>query len=245
MLNIKKDVEERVEWIKNILSEAGAKGIVFGASGGKDSVLAGILCRMASKNVTGIIMPCESKRNFTTDKEHALAVNEQFDIDTLELDLTEIKRAFTKELKPLADEQEPMAYANINPRLRMITLYNFAQRKGYLVAGTGNRSEITMGYFTKWGDGACDFNPIYDLTVREVYAMLRFLEVSDIIINKPPSAGLYEGQTDELEMGVTYDEIDDYLLKGETTDKAKAIIEKAYKRTSHKREGIKTYLRKK
>lgn len=242
--DIKKDIEERVEWIKSILKQSGTKGIVFGASGGKDSVLAGILCRMASENVIGIIMPCESKRNYTSDKEDALLVNKQFDIKSLEVDLTKIKKEFTNVLETLVLEQEPMAYANINPRLRMITLYNIAQRKGYLVSGTSNRSEITMGYFTKWGDAGCDFNPIADLTVREVYAMLNYFEVFEEIIKKAPSAGLYEGQTDELEMGVTYDEIDDYLLKGKTTSRATEIIEKAFNRTSHKRENVKMFSRK-
>lgn len=238
---MKKDIEKRVEWIKFVLQETKAKGVVFGSSGGKDSVLTGILCKMATDNVTGIIMPCSSKSNFTTDREHAFIIHNQFGIETLEVDLTPIKELFSEKLKDLCSEQTPMAYANINPRLRMITLYNYAQRKNYLVAGTSNRSERTMGYFTKWGDGACDFNPIADLTVREVYDMLSFLKVPSFIMEKEPSAGLYEGQTDEAEMGITYNEIDDYLLLDKASEEVRQKIERAYSLTKHKREPIKTF----
>jgi NAD+ synthase len=196
---------------------------------------------MAADNVTGIIMPCESSRNFNEDRLDALEINEKFGIETVEIDLTEIKRQFAEKLKPLCPEHSDMAYANINPRLRMIALYNYAQRKNYLVAGTGNRSERTMGYFTKWGDGACDFNPIADLTVREVYQLLRFLGVPQKIMEKAPSAGLFEGQTDEKDMGITYDEIDDYLLENKADDRVKEIIERAEKRTAHKRNNIIIY----
>jgi NAD+ synthase len=235
------EVNKRVDWIRSILAEAGANGIVFGASGGKDSALVGILCKKATENVTGIIMPCESSRNFGIDKQHALLLGDKYGINTLEVDLTPIKKQFRELVARLCPEQNDMAYANINPRLRMITLYNYAQRKNYLVAGTGNRSEATMGYFTKWGDGACDFNPIGDLTVREIFSMLRYLDAPAEIIDKAPSAGLYEGQTDESEMGITYNEIDDYLLLQKADDAVRQRIEQAYRKTAHKREGIKFY----
>lgn len=236
MINIKEQITDRVNWIKEVLESAGAKGVVFGASGGKDSALVGILCRMATDKVTGVIMPCQSSRNYTIDRDHALIISKLYDINIAEVDLTEAKEALEKHLRPICENQNPMAYANINPRLRMITLYNYAARNGYLVAGTGNRSELTMGYYTKFGDGAFDFNPIADLTVREIYIMLRYLEVPKEIIEKAPSAGLYEGQTDEQEMGITYDEIDDYLLEGKATEEVKAKIEAAYAKNAHKRQ---------
>ena len=135
----------------------------------------------------------------------------------------------------LDENRNPMAYANMNPRLRMITLYNYAQRKNYLVCGTGNLSERTMGYFTKWGDGAFDFNPIGDLTVREIYKLLTYAECPEEIIKEPPSAALFEGQTDEQELGITYEEIDEYLLNGNASEEARAKIEAASKRAEHKR----------
>ena len=234
-MEFEKTVLERVNWIKEILAEAGAKGIVLGMSGGKDSALVGILCRMATPNVTGIIMPCQSRRNLGEDRDHALMLNEKFDIQTLEVDLTPVKEAFETVLLPLDANQNPMAYANINPRLRMICLYNYAKRRNYLVAGTGNRSELTMGYFTKWGDGAFDLNPIADLTVSEVYKLLRYLDCPEEIIKKPPSAALYDGQTDEEEMGIRYADLDRYILTGEATPEVKAKVDRAEYRTEHKR----------
>ena len=230
-----KSVRERVQWIKDLLSESGAKGVVLGMSGGKDSVLVAILARMATPNVTGIIMPCQSKRNYGEDRDHGLMICEKYDVKVLEADLTEVKEAFEKVLLPLDESQTPMAYANVNPRLRMITLYNYAQRKGYLVAGTGNRSEKTMGYFTKWGDGACDFNPIGDLTATEVIEMLYYLECPTCIMEKAPSAGLFEGQTDEQDMGITYKELDTYLLTGVATKEVKEKVDSAERRCEHKR----------
>lgn len=198
MLNCKQEVETRVEWIKNLLKTTGAKGIVYGNSGGKDCTLVGILSKMATDNVTGIIMPCESSRNFGIDREHAILVGEKYDIPQIEIDLTPVKQAFRNVLSDSIGDCA-MAYANINPRLRMTTLYAYAYKNNLLVAGTGNRSEAMMGYFTKWGDGAYDFNVISDLTVREIYEILRYLGAPNEIIEKAPSAGLYEGQTDEQE----------------------------------------------
>lgn len=234
-MDISINILDRVNWIKKILVEANAKGIVIGMSGGKDCALVGILSKMATDNVTGLIMPCESKINFTQDKEDALLINNKFGIKTEIVDLTAVKQLFKSVLAPISNNQIDISYENINPRLRMITLYNYAQREGYLVAGTGNLSERTMGYFTKWGDGAYDFNPIADLTVTEVYQMLEYLDCPKQIITKAPSAGLYEGQTDEKDLGVTYLEIDKYIREGKASDKAKEIIERAYSKTSHKR----------
>ena len=234
-MDFEKEMMARAEWVKEVLAEAGADGVVLGLSGGKDSALAAIICRMATPNVVGIIMPCESKRNYSKDKNNALKLAEKFDIKTLEVDLTPVKQAFREVLKDLDESQTPMAYANINPRLRMITLYNYAQRKNYLVCGTGNRSEATMGYFTKWGDGAYDFNPIGDLVVRDIYKLLRYAECPEEIINEPPSAALFEGQTDEQEMGITYREIDDYILDGIAEEEVKNKIDRAFARSVHKR----------
>ena len=130
---------------------------------------------------------------------------------------------------------------NIAPRLRMTALYTIAAADGRLVAGTGNRSERYMGYFTKWGDGACDFNPIADLTATEVFEFLRWLKAPLSIIEKAPSAGLFEGQTDEKEMGVSYAAIDRWLFTGEANEHDRAIIERYHRNSEHKRTGIAFY----
>jgi len=133
------------------------------------------------------------------------------------------------------------ALTNLAPRLRMTSLYAVAAAEGLLVAGTGNRSEIYMGYFTKWGDGACDFNPISDLTATEVFEFLDYLGAPRCIIDKAPSAGLYEGQTDEQDMGVSYAAIDRYITTGEATDKEREIIDRYHAVSAHKRRPYSRY----
>ena len=119
----------------------------------------------------------------------------------------------------------------------MTTLYSIGGSENLLVAGTGNRSERYMGYFTKWGDGGCDFNPISDLTATEVFEFLTYLKAPINIITKAPSAGLYEGQTDEQDMGVTYKAIDDFLLYGTVNEADKAVIDRYHGRADHKING--------
>ena len=233
----KKETADRVAWIKTVLEEAGAAGIVFGSSGGKDAVLTGILCKMACDNTLGIILPCESRRNFEEDTKDALLFAEHFNIEHISVDLTAAKQAMVAAL-PM--ELNMQAGTNINPRLRMTALYAAAAARGALVAGTGNRSETHMGYFTKWGDGSCDFNPIADLTVTEIYEFLQHLGAPQVFWTKEPSAGLFEGQTDETEMGVSYAEIDKYLLKGEIGSNFHKI-ERAHEVSEHKRMPIKRY----
>lgn len=234
MRDYKKELENRIAFIQKLLKDSGAKGIVFGNSGGKDSALVGILCKMACENTVGIIMPCESARNFGEDKDDGIDVATQFNIDTRTVDLTDAKRAVVAAVKDKTTLNS-QALTNIAPRLRMITVYAVAAAENLLVAGTGNRSERYMGYFTKYGDGGCDFNPIADLTVGEVYEFLTFLGAPENIIKKAPSAGLFEGQTDEAEMGVTYAAIDKYVLTGQANEHDKAIIDRYHSRSEHKR----------
>lgn len=230
----KKEFESRVAFIKDVLQKSGLRGIVFGNSGGKDSALVGILCKAACGDTVGIIMPCSSKRNYTLDRDDAVEVAEKFGIETRTVDLTPVRDAEIEQLKT-AVRLTDAAISNIAPRLRMTTLYAVAASEGRLVAGTGNRSEAYMGYFTKWGDGAYDFNPISDLTVTEIYEFLEYLDAPRSIIEKAPSAGLFEGQTDEDEMGVTYRAIDAYLLTGKASENTLRVINRFHTSSSHKR----------
>ena len=240
MRDYQAEFDARVVYIRNKLSEAHADGIVFGNSGGKDSALVGILCKAACDNTVGVIMPCSSKRNYGEDAEDGRALAGQFGIETRVVDLTPVREAELKALEGAAVLND-MALTNIAPRLRMTTLYAIGAAENRLVAGTGNRSETYMGYFTKWGDGASDFNPIADLCATEVFAFLRFLNAPASIVEKAPSAGLFEGQTDEAEMGVTYAAIDNYLLHGEVNEHDKAIIDRYHSRSEHKRRPISTF----
>ena len=238
--NYEKECQLRVDWIRRILADSGANGIIFGNSGGKDSALVGILCRKATEQVLGLIMPCGSKQNYGTDTDDARRLAEAFDIPTEVVDLTKTRNSLIDELNAVAP-LPPLAMSNLNPRLRMSALYAIGQAKGYLVAGTGNKSENFMGYFTKWGDGAYDFNPIGDLTVTEIYEFLTMLQCPVEIIEKPPSAGLFDGQTDEAEMGVTYQAIDQYITSGDGDGEDLRRIKKANANTEHKRKPAKVY----
>ena len=238
--NYELEVKNRVEYIKKVVADAHVKGIVFGNSGGKDCALVGILCKMACPNTTSIIMPCASSVNYNQDKEDALLLTKQFDIKNEIIDLTATRNVFKEEMEKTV-ELNKSAIININPRLRMLTLYTYAASHNLLVAGTGNKCERYVGYFTKWGDGAFDFNPISDLLVSEVYGMLEYLHAPRNIIDKKPSAGLYEGQTDELEMGVTYDDIEKCINDEEMNPEIKAKIMHMHKISEHKRQLSSTY----
>ena len=234
------ETEKRVAFIRERLADSGCKGIVFGNSGGKDSALVGILCKKACGNTVGVLMPCATKQNYGRDTDDALMLAAQFDIESRTVDLTAVREAHVAALGK-AVELTDAAVSNIAPRLRMTTLYAIAHAENRLVAGTGNKSEIYMGYFTKWGDGSADFNPIADLTVTEIFEFLDYLDAPVSIRSKAPSAGLFEGQTDEAEMGVSYAAIDRYLAGGQVTEAERAVIERFHRISEHKRVGRMDY----
>ena len=237
----KEELENRVAWIRSLLEGAHATGIIFGNSGGKDSALVGILCKCACPDTVGVIMPCASSRNYGEDTDDARAVADQFGIETRTVDLTDVRSCLLERAKGSCRGFSSDAVKNINPRLRMTTLYAIGQSENRLVAGTGNRDELYVGYYTKYGDGGADFNPIGDLTVSEVYEFLEFLDAPMNIRTKAPSAGLEEGQTDEGEMGLKYADLDEFLLTGKTGEEAQKKIERMHSRTEHKRSGMKIY----
>lgn len=240
MRDYKKEFEARVAFIREVLTKSGADGIIYGNSGGKDSALVGILCKAACDNTVGIIMPCASKRNYSLDAKDGMTVAKQYDIETRTVDLTPVREAALSQISAAAEPNQA-ALTNLAPRLRMLTLYAVAASENRLVAGTGNRSEAYVGYFTKWGDGAYDFNPIADLTVTEIYEFLRWLNAPACIIEKAPSAGLFDGQTDEQEMGITYAEIDAFLFGDAVSENAKQTIKRMHDRSEHKRAGFQRY----
>lgn len=220
-----------VRWIQDRTREAGAKGVVLGISGGIDSAVVAALAKQAfPDDVLGLIMPSHSQPR---DAEHAWLVAEKFAIPAIHIDLTQI----TEQLIGLLDgaSPHPLASANIRPRLRMICLYYQAQKNNYLVLGTGNRTELYTGYFTKYGDGGVDLLPIGGLVKAEVRELARFLGVPQEIIEKPPSAGLWEGQTDEGEIGLTYEEMDRYLLTGQAEERVRNRMEHLHRVSEHKR----------
>ena len=240
MRDYAKEFADRVSYIRELVEKSGVSGIVYGNSGGKDCSLVGILCKLACENTVGIMMPCASKRNFEQDMKDAKEVSEHFGIQSRVIDLTDVRQCEMDRLSAITT-LTPAAVNNIAPRLRMTTLYAVAASENRLVAGTGNRSEAYMGYFTKWGDGACDFNPISDLTATEVIEFLKWLTAPACVINKAPSAGLFDGQTDEDEMGVTYNATDTYILTGEASERDKKVIDRFHRVSEHKRSGISVF----
>lgn len=240
MRDYAKEFADRVSYVRELVEKSGVSGIVYGNSGGKDCSLVGILCKFACENTVGIMMPCASKRNFEQDMKDAKEVSEHFGIQSRVIDLTDVRQCEVDRLSAITT-LTPAAVNNIAPRLRMTTLYAVAASENRLVAGTGNRSEAYMGYFTKWGDGACDFNPISDLTATEVIEFLKWLTAPACVINKAPSAGLFDGQTDEDEMGVTYNAIDTYILTGEASERDKKVIDRFHRVSEHKRSGISVF----
>jgi len=241
MRDYQRETENRIAFIREVLAESGCRGIVFGNSGGKDSALVGILCKMACENTLGVLLPCATTQNYGSDTDDANRLSAQFQIESRTVDLTAVRAAEIAALEAAGVELNASAVSNIAPRLRMATLYAIAAAEGRLVAGTGNRSEIYMGYFTKWGDGSADFNPIADLNVTEIFEFLDYLNAPESIRRKASSAGLFEGQTDEKEMGVTYAAVDRYMDGGEVTPEEKAIIDRYHRVSEHKRVGRKDY----
>ncbi len=228
-----------VRWIRDKVEESGSKGLVFGLSGGIDSAVVAALAKKAfPDDALGIIMPCHSNPE---DEEHANLVAEALNIETKKVNLTNVYDLFLSELE---STDNILALSNIKPRFRMTTLYYYAQIRRYLVAGTSNKSEFTVGYFTKHGDSGVDILPIVDLLKEEVFELARYLSIPDVIINKIPTAGLWENQTDEKEMGFSYKELDGYIKNEEVDENIKEKIEKMYKRSEHKRRFPLMYVRK-
>jgi NAD+ synthase len=226
---------ELVAWIREQVSQARCTGVIFGLSGGVDSAVAGVLCKRAFPDAClGLVMPCHSSER---DVEDARAVAEKFQIPIRIITLDEVCQSLLRVLAvpDLEPSTRQLAEANLKPRLRMLSLYYLANRLGYLVVGTGNRSEISVGYFTKYGDGGVDILPLGSLVKNEVWELARHLDIPNEIVEKPPSAGLWEGQTDEGEMGVTYDELDRYLATGESSEEVKQKVEAMVSRSAHKR----------
>ncbi len=237
-------VEDKiVEWLRKQVKDAWCKGAVVGLSGGIDSACVAALCKKAFPNdVQGVIMPCMSNPE---DREHGELLAKRFDIPLVVVDL---ETAFKDLFKSLTGESynpaehKGLIVANIKPRLRMTVLYYYASKLNYLVMGTDNKSEEMIGYFTKYGDGGVDLLPIVDLYKRDIRKLAAHLGVPKDIITKKPSAGLWSGQTDEGEMGLSYDELDDILERMELgkgfegLDPAKVEkVKKMVRNSEHKR----------
>lgn len=196
--NLEEEVKKITNWISNYVDNSKVKGVVVGNSGGKDSatVIALAVNALGNSNVLTIAMPCSS---IPTDLEDAKLVADKFKVPMIEVNLNstynELENIINNKLKisNIRDEISNESKINIKPRLRMTTLYAIAQTLNYLVIGTGNASEGFVGYTTKWGDSASDFNPIANYTVEEVLQIGKYLGIPEKIIKKAPNDGLRNG----------------------------------------------------
>lgn len=226
--------DKLVLWIRDRVLTAGLKGAVFGISGGLDSSVVAVLCHRAfPESSLGLLMPCHSNPQ---DEQYALTTANKFSIPTEKIVLDAVYDTLLKSLpvaKAAAASQ--VVKGNLKARLRMLTLYFYANQLHYLVVGSGNRSELAVGYFTKHGDGSVDILPLGNLVKRQVKELAGFLGIPQEIIDKPPSAGLWPGQTDEAELGLSYEELDSYLTTGKAEDRTKQKIERMIASSRHKR----------
>jgi len=193
-------------WMRAYAARAGTEGYVVGLSGGVDSAVTAALAARAvgAEHVLAVWLPCHS---LPEDEAYARMTAQALGLNLLTVDLCAAFDAFMASVPEGTD----MARANVKPRLRMTTCYYLAQSHNYLVAGTGNRPEMLVGYFTKYGDGGVDIEPLGELYKHEVRALARILDVPEAVIARAPSAGLWPGQTDEGELGITYAELDAIL----------------------------------
>lgn len=235
-MNLTAYSEYLVKWLESQLEFYGAKGYVIGISGGIDSAVVTHLLAKSGKPVQGVILASESTPQ--QDIDDAYAVAQSAGVPVIEAPITTTYHAFMESMQVLFSEdaeRKNVIKGNVQARLRMVALYALAQNRQAIVVGTDNAAEWYTGYFTKFGDGGVDVVPLVHMRKEQVYQLAQLLDVPQQILDKAPSAGLWDGQTDEDEMGVTYAEIDSYL-RGETVSiEAEERIAFWHNRSLHKR----------
>lgn len=238
MIKIKKHVQHIIKWLKEYADEAEMKGGLVGLSGGLDSSVVAYLIKEAfGENSLGVLLPIH---NSVEAEKDALSVVKDAKINHLGIELTDtFKAGFGAIEKALGDQLNndtvQLVGANFQARIRMATLYAIAQNNNYLVIGTGNLSETFTGYFTKYGDEGVDVSPLKNYRKEQIKDMAKYLNVPEAIINKAPSADLWEGQTDEIEMGISYTAIDMYLRGEEIPSPDEETLMRLHHSTEHKR----------
>ena len=226
-MDFEKAKETIVDFIRTKSQEAGVNGAVVGLSGGIDSALTAYLTveALGHENVLGIHLP-ELNLTPAEDVLDATEVADRLNIEFKAIDISEILSSFMYSI-PQSDDATQLANGNLKARIRMSILYYYANLSGRMVIGTGNKTEIMLGYYTKYGDGGVDIEPIGDLYKTEVMELARMVRVPEGIITKPPSAGLWVGQTDEEELGISYvvvDKLLEMLLDGKDPEYIQDIL---------------------
>lgn len=212
--------------ISSLQKYIGDKKVFIGLSGGIDSAVTATLCvkALGSEKVSALLMPYGRQ----LDIKDSLLMVKKLKIESFRINIKAIANQFQ-------NFDNKFVLANIMARVRMILLYSYANAQNALVVGTTNKSEFSLGYFTKYGDGACDLEPIANLYKTEVFKLAEYLRIPKTIINKKPSAGLWENQSDESEFGFTYENLDKYLQGQILDSKTELKIKNLIKLSEHKR----------
>jgi NAD+ synthase len=237
-MELKKYLDEIVTFLKEYKEQAHADGYILGVSGGIDSAVCAFLIKKAcGDNCLGLILPCYSQEEDAFDAALVCqAANLDFKTVSLNETYDEIYKSIISSFKvENSSSKVEMALANTKVRLRMTTLYAVGQMKNYLVVGTDNMGEHYTGYFTKHGDGACDVLPLVQLTKGEVFEAGRILGVPERVLNRRPTAGLIANTYDEDELGVSYPELDAFLLGNPIDPKKEERIAILHRNSEHKR----------
>ncbi len=227
-----KDVEK---FLKDYLEKSHCETFVLGVSGGVDSSL----CAAILKNAVGkerlhcLVMPIDSSEE---DTEDGLTLVKDLGLRYDVIDASEAFHAYLEIFKKNNIELDRSTLGNLKARMRMSILYAVAQKEKGLVVGTDNADERFVGYFTKHGDGACDILPIAHLVKSEVVEAAKLYGVRTALAERVPTAGLYQGQTDEDEMGVTYQDLDAFILGKDIPEASKKRIEYLNRISEHKRQ---------
>lgn len=239
-MNHKYVAERLISWLQTQVQVSNSKGLLVGISGGVDSAVVANLIKLACPNSSlGVIIPIHSSKSSLDD---ANLLIHQCNIQSITVDLSEEHQLILnksmnaiKKLNLFKDDYLKITDANLRARLRMSTLYSIANNLGYMVVGTDNADETYTGYFTKFGDGAVDIMPLKKILKKDVYEMGKVLGVPETILKKAPSADLWENQTDESEMGVSYESIEKYISGEQVSEKDEKIILSLHKKSEHKR----------
>jgi len=250
-IDVDQEIERRVHFLKNYVKQANAAGLLIAISGGLDSAVAAGLCKLATDELSretgkeymtlGVFQPYEEQ----DDIAHSYEVAEAFDLKhKVETNIAEavdeiaLETEYAFKALNIHRHISRGGKGNVKARTRMVVQYALAFDLNLLVVGTDHASEALTGFFTKWGDGAVDITPLSTLNKRQIRELAVRLGVPASVIDKAPTAGLWQGQTDEAELGVTYEENSSYLEGKEIDPKARETLEKHYLRTQHKRQPI-------
>lgn len=238
-MELKQYLKQIEKFLQDYLIESHTDGYVLGISGGVDSSLVAALTASAvgKEKLHCILIPIESLQK---DVDDGVKLCKSLSLNYKIINADEIYRQYISAFIDNKVELDKMSKANLKTRIRMSILYAYAQKHNCLVVGTDNADERYVGYFTKYGDGGVDLLPIVYLVKREVVEAAKIYRVPTFLAERIPSAGLFEGQTDEAEMGIKYKDIDDYLLGKPIDEEAKRKIERMHKISEHKRKDLPT-----